>query len=53
MYRQLYGTSEARINALNQVAPTLFSILQNVLLDEVQLTLSRLADPAGTGKRKN
>lgn len=52
MYRQLYGTSEARIDALNRVAPTLFSILQNVLLDEVQLTLSRLADPPTTGRQR-
>lgn len=53
MYRQLYGTSEARINALNQVAPTFFYVLQNVLVDEVQLTLSRLSDPARTGRREN
>jgi hypothetical protein len=53
MYRQLYGTSEARVDALNRVAPTFFATLQNVLVDEVQLTLSRLADPARTGRREN
>lgn len=53
MYRQLYGTSEARVDALNKVAPTFFGTLQNILVDEVQLTLSRLADPARTGRREN
>jgi AbiU2 len=53
MYRQLYGTSEARIYALNKVAPTFFGTLQNILLDEVQLALSRLADPARAGRREN
>jgi hypothetical protein len=36
MYRQLYGTSEARVDALNRVAPTFFATLQNILVDEVQ-----------------
>lgn len=53
MYRQLYGTSEARVEALNKVAPTFFGTLQSILLDEVQLSLSRLADPARTGRREN
>jgi hypothetical protein len=53
MYRQLYGTSARRIETLNQLAPTFFGTLQGILLDEVQLTLSRLADPAATGRRRN
>lgn len=53
MYRQLFGTSEARIDVLNEVAPTFFSTLQSVLLDEVQLTLSRLSDPERSGRRQN
>jgi len=53
MYEQLYGTSEARIDALNKVAPTFFAVLQSVLMDEAQLTLSRLGDPARTGRREN
>lgn len=48
MYRQLYGTNAKRIETLNQLAPTFFGTLQGILLDEVQLTLSRLADPAVT-----
>lgn len=53
MYRQLYGTSAARIEILNQVAPTFFATLQCILVDEVQLTLSRLGDPAASGRRRN
>jgi hypothetical protein len=53
MYEQLFGTSEARIDVLNKVAPTFFSTLQSVLLDEVQLTLSRLSDPERSGRRQN
>ena len=53
VYQQLFGTSERRIGYLNQVAPTFFCTLQVVLLDEVQLTLSRLADPASSGRRTN
>lgn len=53
MYRQLYGTSPERIELLNRVAPTFFGTIQAVQLDEIQLTLSRLADPVGTGQRRN
>ena len=53
MYTQLYGTNEARIDALNKVAPTFFAILQGILVDEVQLTLSRLGDPSRSGGREN
>jgi len=53
IYRQLYGTSEYRIEALNKVAPTFFGSLQDILVDDVQLTLSRLADPAQTGRFQN
>src|SRR5215472_2229378 len=53
MYRQLFGTNENRVNLLNKVAPNYFGTIQNIQLDEVQLTLSRLGDPAQTGKRQN
>jgi hypothetical protein len=52
-YEQLFGTSEGRIDVLNRVAPTFFSTLQSVLLDEVQLTLSRLSDPERSERRQN
>ena len=53
MYQQLFGTNEGRIDLLNRVAPTYFGTIQKIQLDEVQLTLSRLGDPAKTGKRAN
>jgi hypothetical protein len=53
MFEQLYAASEARVDALNRVAPTFFAILQGILVDEVQLTLCRLADPARIGRREN
>jgi hypothetical protein len=53
MYQQLYGTSPERIELLNRLARTFFGTIQAVQVDEIQLTLSRLGDPAGTGKRRN
>jgi len=57
MYRQLYGTSEARVDVLNLSASTFAHMLQNVLLDDVQLGLAKLGDPAITrvkgGKAEN
>jgi hypothetical protein len=53
IYRQLYGTSSERIDLLNRSAATFFSILQTSLLHDVQLSLSKLGDPAGSGARKN
>jgi hypothetical protein len=53
IFRQLYGTSAKRIELLDKSAPVLFFILQNVLGDEIQLSLSKLADPAKTGKNRN
>lgn len=53
IYRQLYGTSPERVEVLNQSAGTFFNVLQDVLLHDVQLSLSKLGDPAGTGLRTN
>jgi hypothetical protein len=53
IYRQLYGTSEQRVKLLNESAGTFANILQNVLLHDVQLSLSKLGDPAGSGSRTN
>jgi len=50
IYKQLFGTSKERVNLLNESASTFFGIIQNVLLDDIQLTLSKLADPAQTKK---
>ena len=53
IYRQLYGTSPERIDILNRSASTFFNVLQENLLREVQLSLSKLGDPAGSGTRTN
>lgn len=46
IYRQLYGTNEGRVEILNHSASTFASMLQDVLLDDVQLGLAKLGDPA-------
>ena len=53
IYRQLYGTSSERIQLLNESAGTFFNVLNQTLLHDVQLSLSKLGDPAGTGARTN
>ncbi len=53
LYNQLYGESPERIDFLNRAAPTFFALLQGILLNDVQLTLSKLADRATIGNRRN
>lgn len=53
IYRQLYGTSPERVDLLNRSAGTFFNMLQDVLLHDVQLSLSKIGDPAGSGNREN
>jgi hypothetical protein len=53
VYRQLFGTKKERIDLLNESAGTVTWILQNLLLDDVQLELSKIGDPAGAGSRTN
>lgn len=52
-YRQLFAHSPKRIDLLNEAASTFFFIVQDVLLHEVQVTLSKLTDPARNGKNEN
>jgi hypothetical protein len=52
-YRELFAESPRRIELLNEVAGTFFYIIQEVLLDEVQVCLSKLTDPATSGKHEN
>src|SRR3990172_6198282 len=52
-YRQLFAESERRIEMLNECASTFFFIIQDVLIDVVQVCLSKLTDPAQTGKHDN
>ena len=53
IYRQLFGTSPKRIDILNESARGFFLIIQNVLGDNLELTLSNLADRASTAGKKN
>jgi HEPN superfamily AbiU2-like protein len=53
IYRQLYGTSAARVDLLNDCASNFFYVIQDVLLNDVQMTLSKLADPRETRGKKN
>lgn len=48
IYRQLFGTSASRVDVLNRSAGTFAYMLQDVLLDDVQLGLAKLGDPATT-----
>jgi hypothetical protein len=53
IYRQLFGHSEKRIDLLNECASTFFYIIQDMLLDAVQVSLSKMTDPAQTGNFEN
>jgi hypothetical protein len=53
VYRQLFGTSSERVDVLNQTSGTFFNIIQSVLMDSVQLTLSKLAERPRTSGQKN
>ncbi|MBC8348882.1 MAG: hypothetical protein O3A82_02205 [Verrucomicrobia bacterium] len=53
LYRQLFGTDEHRVSILNRSASTAFSMIQGMMLNDIQLSISRLGDPAGSGARKN
>jgi hypothetical protein len=40
-------------NLLNESAGTVSWVLQDLLLNDVKLSISKLADPAGDGNRRN
>src|SRR4051812_43338201 len=52
-YRQLFAHSQARLDLLNDCAGSFFYIVQDVLLADVQLSLSKLADPPATFGKEN
>ncbi|PHV21333.1 hypothetical protein CSQ92_18460 [Janthinobacterium sp. BJB446] len=52
-YRELFGENPRRIELLEECAGTFFYIIQDVLLDEVQISLSKLTDPSSIGKHSN
>jgi hypothetical protein len=53
MYRQLFGTSPERIAILNRSAGTFFNTLESVLMKDVQISLSKLGDPADSKRGSN
>ena len=53
IYRQLFGTSEARVDLLNEVAPGFAGVVQPVLLDSVILGICRLCDPSSMSGNDN
>lgn len=52
-YTQLFGESEETVHLLNKTAGLFFMIVQDGLWDSVLLGVSKLTDPAQTGKNKN
>jgi hypothetical protein len=53
IFEQLFAKSSARVNLLNASAAQLFVVVQDALGTDVQLTLSKLSDPATTKGRQN
>jgi AbiU2 len=51
-YRHLYAESPKRLELLRECSRTFFSILHDLLFDEVEVCLSKLTDPASGGKGK-
>ena len=52
IYRQIFGTNEQRVEILNKTAGTFAKVLQDILLDDVQMGLAKLGDPAVSYVRK-
>jgi hypothetical protein len=52
-YRQLFGKSKERVDLRNACAGEFFLIVQDALLTDVQLSLSRLAERVTTSGKKN
>jgi len=50
-YLQLFGTDEKRVELLNDVAPIFFRVCQDVMLDDLIISFSRLTDDPKTGDR--
>jgi len=46
VYKQLFTVSEDRYDVFNETAPAFFRLLQDVLVDNAVISLSRLTDPA-------
>lgn len=53
IYRQLFGTSKERVDLFNETAGTVAVIFQDVLLRDVQITISKLGDHAKSRQNDN
>lgn len=52
-YRQLFGDDPDTVHLLNRTSGLFFKIVQDELWDSVLLGVTRMTDPATTGKKKN
>lgn len=52
-YRQLFESSPRRIDLLNESASLFFWLVEGLLIDEIQLCLCKLTDPATMGGKDN
>jgi hypothetical protein len=53
IYHQLFGTNEDRIALLNRSASTFFRLVQDIVFNDVILSISRLTDPKGSSNKEN
>ena len=53
LYIQLYGTSDEHMNIMNSSAPLFFSIVQNILFEELAITVNRLIEKHNTFGKDN
>lgn len=52
-FNELFGESEKRIDLLNRKAPLFFWLVQDALVDQTLLGITRLTETPGAGRRKN
>ena len=53
VFSQLYATNEARVELLNASAPRFFRLCQDVFINDIMITISRLTDPRQTFGKDN
>jgi hypothetical protein len=53
MYRQLFGRDKETVDLLNSAIPAFARVIQDSLLDDVLLSVSRLSDPVDSGKGRD
>lgn len=52
LFLQLYDKRED-VELLNRTAPAVFRVWEDVMLDEIVISICRVTDPATTGRKKN